>query len=79
MLTELGVGLEQDVRYHPGVLRLPVGVGGGLGALAVSSSSSSLSLVNSILSDQQSRGTVTDRVRLPTPPLIEPCYKALAR
>jgi len=41
--------------------------------------SSSLSLVNSILNDQQSRGSVADRLRLPSPPLIQPRFSALLR
>jgi len=43
--------------------------------------SSGISLVTSILNDQQSRpsGMSTDSIRLPSPPLIEPHYSALSR
>ena len=43
--------------------------------------SSGISLVTSILNDQQSRmsGVTGDSIRLPSPPLIEPRYSALSR
>jgi len=43
--------------------------------------SSGISLVTSILNDQQSRpsGMTTNTIRLPSPPLIEPRLSALSR
>ena len=39
----------------------------------------SMSLVNSILNDQQSRNNMADTVKYPTPPLIGPRIEALSR
>jgi len=41
-----------------------------------------ISLVTSILNDQQSRlssGMTSDSIRLPSPPIVEPRYGALSR
>lgn len=44
-----------------------------------SGSSSGMSLVSSILSEQQARPYVTERLKFPSPPLIEPHFDALSR
>lgn len=49
-------------------------------AMAIGSGSSSgMSLVSSILSEQQARPYVAERLKFPSPPLIEPHFDALSR
>lgn len=48
-------------------------------AVGSGSSSSGMSLVSSILSEQQARPYAAERLKFPSPPLIEPHFDALSR
>lgn len=65
--------LDMESRLHA---RLP---SSDACATVSSCSSSNMSLVSSILNEQQSRPSATERLKFPTPPLIEPCFEALSR